>query len=80
MDDYQFRIRFSVAGDHVHCRLFSQKCGVVSDYQLLGQFVVRRGGEFKSLVRSFQGTQFIPDWESLGMAAAMEVNYVEGTE
>lgn len=71
MVDYQFRIRFEIRGSHVHCRLFSQPI-TGGDYQLLGNFVVSRGDEFRSLMSAFIPLQAIPDHGSLGVSAALD--------
>jgi hypothetical protein len=65
-----YRVRFAVAGAHVHCRLF---CAPQSNttWAKCGDFVVRRGEEFRSLVRSFSEADFLGDDEAVGIEAAL---------
>lgn len=48
-----FRVRFAVKGDHVHCRLFVAP-HPTGTYAKCGDFVVRRGTEFRGLRERFQ--------------------------
>jgi len=64
-----FRVCFSVAGDHVHCRLFCSPAPNQT-YIKCGAFVVRLGEEFRALVESFSGADFIGDDETVGIAEA----------
>jgi len=52
-----FRVRFDVAGGHVHCSLF---CAPRSDHTFAkcGDFVVRKGPEFVDLMHAFQHVEF----------------------
>ena len=67
-----WRIKFSLAPNdmHVHCQLFCAKQQKQSTtYAKCGDFVVRRGEEFASLLRAFSGAEFVGDG-SLGITAA----------
>jgi hypothetical protein len=64
-----FRIYFSIAGGHVHCRVFAISG---PNHALCGTLVVHRGAEFESLVRSWQQCDFVGDSETDGIAAASD--------
>lgn len=53
-----FRIKFNIKGVHVHCSLYvlpsPNETGAYC-----GTFIVRKGGEFKQLLRVMSGIQFI---------------------
>lgn len=53
-----WRVRFEIQGGHVHCHLFCAR-QVNMTFAKCGDFVVRRGEEFASLVRAFGGADFI---------------------
>ena len=55
-----FRIRFKVAGAHVHCRLFSAKAHDET-FAYLGSFVVSKGVEFRDLLGAFKKAEFLVD-------------------
>jgi hypothetical protein len=55
-----FRVRFEIGGHHVHCRLFIAKAENQT-FAKCGEFVVRKGDEFRDLLASFKGAQFIGD-------------------
>lgn len=65
-----FRIRFRVAGGHVHCRLFSAKSAEFT-FACCGSFVVNRGKEFVALMEKFRA-EFIADEGSTTQLAAHE--------
>jgi hypothetical protein len=48
-----FRVIFAIGGGHVHCRLF---CAARPDitFAKCGDFVVRKGPEFRDLVHAFK--------------------------
>lgn len=52
-----FRIKFDVAGDHVHCQMFYAP-GKYLTYAKCGTFVVRTG---RDLLQAFSGAEFIGD-------------------
>lgn len=58
-----FRIRFELLGAHVHCRLFVAS-SLNQAFATCGTFVVNQGEEFRSLLSSFSGAQFIGTDES----------------
>ena len=66
-----FRVRFKVAGGHVHCRLFSAKSLNVT-FAKCGDFTVTRGDEFRDLLRCFSGAEFVGDEEGSGIVAATQ--------
>lgn len=55
-----FRIRFEVAGGHVHCALFVAKEPNMT-HAKCGDFVVSRGPEFVALEAVMGGVQFVGD-------------------
>lgn len=63
-----WRVRFSIAGGHVHCSLF---CATAPNHTFAkcGDFVVRKGDEFSSLVRAF-AADFIGNSEAEGIMEA----------
>ena len=63
-----YRVRFVVLGGHVHCSLFNAKQQNMT-FAKCGDFIVRRGEEFASLLRSFSGAEFMGD-ASGGISAA----------
>ncbi len=64
-----FRVRFSIAGGHVHCRLFCAPRPDVT-FAKCGDFVVCKGDEFRDLVDAFKKADFIGDEPSQGIAEA----------
>ena len=64
-----YRVRFDIAGGHVHCRLFCAKHPNMT-FASCGVFTVQKGEEFESLVRSFSGAEFIGDKENAGIVEA----------
>lgn len=66
-----FRVRFEVAGGHVHCRLFAAKQPNTT-YAGCGEFCVQKGEEFESLVRAFSGAQFLGEDATVGINEACE--------
>ena len=65
-----YRVRFTVSGVHVRCRLF---CAAQPNqtYSKCGDFTVRRGEEFRSLLDAFRGAEFLGEVEGVGIAAAL---------
>ena len=55
-----YRIRFSIGGGHIHCRLFVSK-SINHNFALCGTFVVSKGEEFKDLMKSCQAVEFLGD-------------------
>lgn len=55
-----FRLRFAIAGGHVHCRLFIA-AGPNQTFALCGTFVVRKGTEFRALVKALSAEFFKDD-------------------
>lgn len=53
-----FRVRFEVAGGHVHCALFAAQA-LNMTFAKCGDFTVRKGLEFRELVIAFGGAQFL---------------------
>lgn len=74
-----WRVKFKVDGSHVKCELF---CSHASDpnshptFAKCGDFVVRRGEEFASLMRAFSSAQFIGEGDGI-MAACNEDKELE---
>jgi hypothetical protein len=66
----EFRVRFDVQGGHVHCGLFCAK-QLNMTFAKCGDFVVRRGEEFASLLRAFSGAQFVGVEGGSGISAAI---------
>ena len=66
-----WRIRFTVAGGHVHCRLFVAK-GINMTFAKCGDFTVSRGEEFASLMQAFPKADFIGDDEKVGVEFAIK--------
>lgn len=66
-----FRVRFTVAGGHVHCRLFSAKQPNMT-WAKCGDFCVTKGQEFSDLMRAFGGVDFIGDDEKIGIIEASQ--------
>jgi hypothetical protein len=64
-----WRVRFDVQGGHVHCGLFAAK-GPNMTFAKCGDFVVRRGEEFSSLLRTMPGADFIGVEGGSGITAA----------
>lgn len=54
MSDNIFRVRFAVAGGHVHCRLFAAPNRRDPTFAKCGDFTVCRGPEFRDLVTVFK--------------------------
>lgn len=54
-----FRVRFEIRGGHVHCALF---CAPRPDHTFAkcGDFVVRKGPEFRDLLDAFSKAEFVP--------------------
>lgn len=65
-----WRVKFDVHGGHVHCNLFAAK-QLNMTFAKCGDFTVRRGEEFASLLRAFAGAQFIGINENVGTADAI---------
>lgn len=65
----KYRVRFTIAGGHVHCHLFYGEEG--KTFAKCGDFVTRRGAEFRDLVDSFSA-DFIGDDPRHGIAAAIK--------
>jgi hypothetical protein len=63
-----FRIHFTVAGGHVHCRLFLAPAPNRT-FAKCGDFTVRRGPEFVALMAAFDA-DFVGDDPAVGVAAA----------
>ena len=63
MADKKFRVRFDVAGGHVHCTVFLNGANC-------GNLVVRKGDEFTSFLRAFSGADFYGLKETIGIAEA----------
>ena len=66
-----WRIRFTVKGSYVHCRLFVAK-GINMTFANCGQFTVSRGEEFASLMQAFAASDFIGDDEKVGVEFAIK--------
>ena len=64
-----YRVRFKVAGGHVHCRLFCAK-HPNQTYAKCGDFTVRRGEEMAALVAAFSGAEFVDEDENIGLIQA----------
>lgn len=64
-----FRVRFSIQGGHVHCRLFSAKAPNMT-FAKCGDFCVTKGEEMQSLVRCMSGVQFLGDDEETHLQEA----------
>lgn len=60
-----FKVRFEIAGGHVHCRLFVAKEPGMT-YASCGTFVVDRGRQFIDLFRAFQHVEFDGDVQEAG--------------
>ena len=67
-----FRIRFRIAGGHVHCALFSAKTPNQT-FAKCGDFVVERGEEFEALMRQFNAAEFIGESADGTVAACRAV-------
>ena len=67
---YKFRIRFEIAGGHIHCRLFCAPATIHDPtWASCGKFVVRKGAEFRDLVAAFKA-DFISESETHGIVEA----------
>ena len=66
-----FRVRFKIAGGHIHCRLFCAD-GPDRTFANCGEFVVRKGDEFRDLLAAFSKAEFIGDDEKLGIIEAIK--------
>lgn len=55
-----FRIRYTLLGGHVHCVL-SATDEAGETFARCGDFVVRRGREFKAMVEAMRGVQFVAE-------------------
>ena len=66
-----YRVRFKVAGGHVHCALFSA-LALNQTFAKCGDFVVARGTEFKALMRDLSGVQFVGEGEDGVIVASSE--------
>lgn len=64
-----WRVKFNIGGGHVHCRLF---CAAAENHTFAkcGEFCVRKGAEFVSLLRVMGGVQFIGDNDRDGIDEA----------
>lgn len=65
-----FRVRFAVAGAHVHCRLFAAPAANQT-FAKCGDFVTRRGAEFRDLLAAAQYIEFVGDDPTIGIAEAI---------
>lgn len=54
-----FRIRFEIAGGHVHCALFAGKA-TNQTFAKCGDFTVRKGEEFRDLLEQFKTAEAYP--------------------
>lgn len=70
------RVRFSVAGVHVHCRLFCAPRPNTT-FAKCGDFTVRRGKEFAALLAAFDGADFLADQEGIGIVTALKAENVD---
>ncbi len=71
-DKTYWRVRFAIRGGHVHCRLFSTN-NPKGTWAKCGDFVTRKGAEFRDLLAGFQAAEFIPeDGEEYGIAKGIE--------
>lgn len=69
---HRFRVRFLVAGSHVHCNLYS--CKPPSEtWQCLGNFTVSRGKEFQDLVIRLDA-EFVSNDPLHGIVAACAIS------
>lgn len=64
-----FRVRFHVGGGHVHCQLYV-RTGEHGTFANSGNFVVRRGAEFKALMNALGGVEFVGIADGVGIEAA----------
>lgn len=53
-----YRIRFTIAGGHIHCALFYAPASNQT-FAKCGEFIIRKGAEFEALLRSMSGVDFI---------------------
>ena len=53
-----FRVRFEIAGGHVHCAVFCAP-GRNMTFAKMGDLCVSKGPEFEAFVRAFSGADFI---------------------
>jgi hypothetical protein len=65
----QFRIRFQIEGAHVYCTLYVTPTRGLP-FGKCGDFVVRKGEEFKELVRAFSGADFVGQNPAIGIVEA----------
>lgn len=64
-----FRVRYDIAGGHVHCRLFSGKT-MNSTFANCGNFCVTKGDEFRALVKSWPGADWVSDKNGIDLSHA----------
>lgn len=78
-----FRVRFKIAGwshgQHVHCCLFCAE-GPDRTFAKCGDFVVRKGNEFRDLLGAFSKAEFIGDDESIGISEAVSDTRISSNE
>lgn len=72
MSDHRFRVRFSIQGGHVHCRLFEAPNRPDPTWAKCGDFCVRKGTEFRDLMASFDKAEFLGETSTDGTVAACE--------
>lgn len=64
-----FRVRFKIAGGHIHCSLFCAPAPNMT-WAKCGDFVVRKGPEFEALLRVMGGVEFVGETQSDGIVEA----------
>lgn len=72
MSDHRFRIRFSIQGGHVHCRLFEAPNRIDVTWAKCGDFTVRKGPEFRDLLGAFAKTDFLGETDDDGIVEACQ--------
>ena len=58
--EYEFMMKYDVAGDHVHCTLFSRAISASATWINIGNITTRRGSEFVQLYLHMPKAVWIP--------------------
>lgn len=66
-----FRVRFEVAGGHVHCSVFSAKARNMT-FAKCGDLCISKGSEFAAFVSAFSGADFIGVDDKVGIVEACQ--------
>ena len=64
-----FRVKFKVAGGHVHCAVFCAKAQNMT-FAKCGDLCVSKGPEFAAFVSAFSGADFIGIDDEIGILQA----------